>query len=134
MDPVMFAEAIAGRGLVNNKDQGGRRQITILDEARWKEACDEIAVDVDPSARRANVMLRGIELYGMRGKLLRIGKCVVRIYNETRPCERMDEAQQGLREALKPQWRAGAYGEIVESGVIAAGDVAEWIEEVNDEA
>jgi MOSC domain-containing protein YiiM len=128
MDPVMFAEAIAGRGLVNNKDQGGKRQITIIDEARWKEACDEIHVAVDPSARRANVMLRGIDLEATHGKKLRIGGCVVLIHNMTRPCERMDEAQEGLREALKPHWRAGAYGEIVEGGVIRLGDTAEWIE------
>lgn len=128
MDPVTSAEAIEGRGLVGNKDQGGKRQITILDEARWKDACDAIGIDVDPSARRANVMLRGIDLYAMRGKLLRIGDCIVRIYNETRPCERMDEAQQGLREALKPEWRAGAYGEVVRGGRIEVGDGAGWEE------
>jgi MOSC domain-containing protein YiiM len=129
MDPVLFAEAVAGRGLLRNKDQGGKRQITILDEARWQEACDEIGAGVDPSARRANVMLRGIDLTKSRGKLLRIGQALVRIYNETRPCERMEEAQPGLREALKAHWRGGVYGEIVEGGVIAVGDRAEWEEE-----
>ena len=53
---------------------------------------------------------------------------LVRIYNETRPCEQMDEAQQGLREALKPRWRAGAYGEILEGGVVRVGDEAEWVD------
>lgn len=127
MDRVMFAEAVAGRGLAGNANQGGKRQVTIIDEARWKEATDELGIDVDPSARRANVMLRGIDLEMQRGRLLRIGRCVVRIYNETRPCEQMDEAQEGLRAALKPRWRAGAYGEIVEGGVIQLGDVAEWV-------
>lgn len=127
MDPVLFAEAVEGRGLAGNANQGGKRQITIIDEARWKEACDEVGAGVDPSARRANVMLRGIDLENTRGQLLRIGPMVVRIYNETRPCERMEEAQSGLRAALGPRWRAGAYGEIVEGGVIRVGDVAEWI-------
>jgi MOSC domain-containing protein YiiM len=49
----------------------------------------------------------------------------VRIYNETRPCEQMEEAQRGLRAALATRWRAGVYGEIVEGGVIRVGDVAE---------
>ncbi|MFP5246951.1 MAG: MOSC domain-containing protein [Thermoanaerobaculia bacterium] len=128
MDRVMFANAIAGRGIVGNANQGGKRQITIIDEGRWREAEAELGANVDPSARRANVMLRSIDLENMRGRLLRIGGCVVRIYNETRPCERMDEAHQGLRKALGPRWRAGAYGEIVEGGVIGLGDVAEWIE------
>lgn len=127
MDRVLFAVAVEGRGLAGNANQGGKRQVTIIDEARWREAEEELGERVDPSARRANVLLRGIDLENMRGRSLRIGECVVRIYNETRPCEQMDEAQPGLREALKPRWRAGAYGEIVEGGVIRIGDVAEWL-------
>lgn len=128
MDPVMFAEAVAGRGLAGNANQGGKRQVTIIDEARWQEATRELGIDVDPRARRANVMLRGIDLEGQRGRSLRIGPAVIRLYNETRPCEQMDEAQPGLRKALAPHWRAGAYGEIVEGGVIRLGDTAEWID------
>lgn len=127
MDRVLFAEAVPGRGLAGNANQGGKRQITIIDEARWGDACAELGVDVDPSARRANVMLRGLELRETRGRTLRIGPVLVRIYNETRPCHQMDEAEPGLREALSPEWRAGAYGEIVQGGVIRVGDVAEWV-------
>jgi MOSC domain-containing protein YiiM len=100
--------------------------VTIIDESRWSEACAELGVDVDPSARRANIMLRGVDLENMRGRTLRIGPVLVRIYNETRPCEQMDDAHEGLRDALRPRWRAGAYGEIVEGGVIRIGDTAEW--------
>ena len=128
MDPVMFAEAVEGRGLAGNANQGGKRQVTLIDESRWKEACAELGMDVDPSARRANLMLRGIDLEGMRGRTLRIGAMRVRVYNETRPCEQMDDAQPGLRVALQPRWRAGAYGEVVEGGVIKVGDVVEWEE------
>jgi MOSC domain-containing protein YiiM len=127
MDSVMFAEAVAGRGLAGNANQGGKRQVTIIDEARWQEAQRELAVDVDPRARRANLMLRGIDLEGQRGRSLRVGPVVIRIYNETRPCEQMDEAHEGLRAALAPRWRAGAYGEVVEGGVIRLGDEAEWL-------
>lgn len=126
MDSVLFAEAIAESGLAGNANRGGKRQITLIDEERWREACEEIGADVDPSARRANVMLRGIDLENSRGKTLRIGPVRLRIYNETRPCEQMDKPVQGFREALKPRWRAGAYGEIVEGGVIRVGDAAEW--------
>lgn len=126
MDPVLFAEAVEGRGLAGNANQGGRRQITLIDQDRWKDACAEVGVDVDPSARRANVMLRGIDLEKSRGRTLRIGPARVRIYNETRPCHLMDEMQPGLRKALDPHWRGGAFGEIVEGGVIRVGDEVEW--------
>ena len=127
MDPVLFAEAVAARGLAGNANQGGKRQVTLIDEMRWVEACRELGIDVDPSARRANVMLRGIDLENMRGRTLRIGRALMHVYNETRPCEQMDDAQPGLRAALGPRWRAGAYGEIVEGGVIRLGDPAEWV-------
>jgi MOSC domain-containing protein YiiM len=127
MDPVDDAEAIAGRGLIGNADQGRRRQVTIIDEAAWREAAAETGHEVDPSKRRANVMLRGIPLADSRGKLLRLGHCLVRILGETRPCEQMEEAQPGLRKALSPDWRAGVFGEIVEGGTIHIGDPAELV-------
>jgi MOSC domain-containing protein YiiM len=130
MDPMLFAEAVAGRGLAGNANQGGKRQITIIDESRWSEAQQELGVNVHPSTRRANVMLRGIDLENTRGRTLRIGPVTVRIYNETRPCEQMEEAQRGLRAALATRWRAGVYGEIVEGGVIRVGDVAELMPEL----
>lgn len=127
MDPVLFAEAVPGRGLAGNANQGGKRQVTIIDEARWREAQEELGANVDPSTRRANLMLRGIDLEGQRGRSLRIGSCVVRIYNETRPCEQMEEAHAGLLDALKPRWRGGAFGEVIEGGMIQVGDAAEWV-------
>lgn len=124
MDSVDEADAIAGRGLVGNADQGRRRQVTIIDEAAWNAAAGETGAVVDPSKRRANIMLRGIDLASSRGRELRIGNCLVRILGETRPCERMEEAQAGLRKALDPDWRAGVFGEIVEGGPIRIGDTA----------
>lgn len=128
MDRVDSAELVAGRGLRGNANQGGKRQITIIDEDAWRAACAELGIDVEPSKRRANVMLRGVDLERTRGRMLRLGGCVIRIYGEVTPCERMDEAQPGLRAALKPHWRGGAFGEIVEGGTIRVGDTADWVE------
>jgi MOSC domain-containing protein YiiM len=124
MDPVDEARAVAGRGLAGNANQGGRRQVTIIDEAAWHEATSELGVDVHPSKRRANVMLRNVPLARTRGMLLRLGDVVIRILGETRPCEQMDDAQPGLRAALDPDWRAGVFGEIIEGGTIRTGDTA----------
>ena len=129
MDSVASAQLVAGRGIVGNANQGGKRQITLIDEAAWRAATEAAGADVDPSKRRANVMLRGIDLERSNGLFLRLGECLVRIYNETRPCERMDEAHPGLRDALRPHWRGGAFGEIVEGGSIRVGDEAEWVVE-----
>lgn len=128
MDRVETAELIAGRGLVGNANQGGRRQITLIDEAAWRDATTELGVEVDPSARRANVLLRGIDLEDSRGRLLLLGGSLIRIFGEVRPCSLMDEAQMGLRSALGSQWRGGVFGEIVEGGTIRVDDRAEWVD------
>ena len=125
MDGVDNAQAVTGRGLAGNADQGGRRQVTIIDEAAWHDAAAEAGAEVDPSKRRANVMIRGIALADTREKLLILGGCVIRILGETRPCERMEEAQAGLRQALRAEWRGGVFGEVVEGGLIRIGDPAE---------
>ena len=134
MDGVPFADAVERRGLAGNANQGGKRQITLIDEARWREAEAALGATIEPSARRANVMLRGVELEATRGRMLMIGGCVVRIYNETRPCYQMDQAYEGLQAALSPRWRAGVYGEIVRGGRIAVGDRAGWVEGLTEES
>jgi len=128
MDPVTTAQLVAGRGLVGNADQGRRRQITIIDEAAWQQALYDLGEPVDPRARRANVMLRGIELEKTRGRILQLGGVRIHIYGETTPCYQMDEARRGLQAALKPHWRAGVFGEVLDDGVINVGDEA-WLAE-----
>ncbi|MEA2239280.1 MAG: hypothetical protein QOC81_4004 [Thermoanaerobaculia bacterium] len=127
MDSVDEAQAVSGRGLVGNADQGRRRQVTIIDEDAWNAAAAETGHHVEPSRRRANIMLRGIALAESRGRHLRISSCLIHILGETRPCERMEEAQPGLRKALGTGWRAGVFGEIVEGGPIRIGDGAELL-------
>jgi MOSC domain-containing protein YiiM len=124
MDPVAEARAVPARGLAGNANQGGRRQVTIIDEDAWHAATAEVGANVDPSKRRANVMLRGVPLARTRGMLLRLGDVVIRILGETRPCEQMEDANPGLRHALDPDWRAGVFGEIVEGGTLRVGDAA----------
>ena len=126
MDAVAQAEAQAGRGLADNADQGGRRQITIIARGRWDRVNEALADDVDPALRRANMLVTGIDLEGTRGRVLRIGPCRLRIRGETRPCERMDEGYPGLRAALQDNWGGGAYAEVLDGGAIAIGDPVDW--------
>ncbi len=126
MDIVASAEAVAGKGLEGNANVGGQRQITLLSADRWADVRAEMGLDVDPSLRRANLYVSGIDFVGKRGRTLRVGPCRIRINGETRPCHRMEEAQAGLRKALSPDWRAGAYGEVLDDGTISTGDPVTW--------
>lgn len=129
MDPVTRATLRAGRGIVGNADQGGRRQVTLIDRGEWDRVTGDLQDVVDPASRRANLLVSGVTLAGSRGRVLRIGGCRLRIHGETRPCHHMDEAHAGLRRALTAPWRGGAFAEVIDDGEIAVGAPVEWEEE-----
>ena len=129
MDPQTYADLKGGHGLIGNTNVGGKRQVTVISQEQWQDALGEIGATAPPTARRANLMVSGLQLRDSRGRVLRIGACCIRVWGETRPCERMDQAHAGLREALKKEWRGGVYGEVLNDGRIAVGDRAAWVDD-----
>ena len=126
MDPATRA-VLDTKGLVGNKNRGGRRAITIIESEVFGRIRCELGDAVEPVMRRANLMISGIPLAGSRGRVLEVGACRILINGETRPCERMDEALDGLRKALEPDWGGGAFGGVLEGGEIAVGDRVRWM-------
>ena len=129
MDPRETATLVAGRGLAGNANQGGRRQVVLLTEEGWNDATAELGMPLDPSVRRGNLLLSGIDLEKTRGRVLRIGGARLRIFMECTPCHQMEQAAPGLQEFLKPHWRGGACAEVLAGGEIRIGDEVEWEEE-----
>jgi MOSC domain-containing protein YiiM len=127
MDPVDAARLVADRGIEGNANQSGWRQVTIIEREVWDRLMQQLGGTLDGSARRANLMVSGVQLRDTRGRRLRVGGCEIEIRGETRPCERMDEALPGLREAMSGDWRGGAFGVIVSGGEIRVGDPVELL-------
>ena len=128
MDAALRATLVAGRGIAGNADQGGRRQVTLLDRQAWDQVIEELGEDLDPAMRRANLLISGVSLLDTRGRVLRIGGCRLRINGETRPCQLMDHTRPGLRRALTLPWRGGAYAEVMDDGEVEVGGVVDWLE------
>jgi MOSC domain-containing protein YiiM len=126
MDPAPSVELRAGRGIVGNANQRGKRQVTLIEREVWDELMRQLGASLSPSARRANLMVSGVALAHTRGRVLRIGEATIRIFGETKPCERMDEALPGLKAAMYADWGGGAFGEILADATITVGDEVRW--------
>lgn len=126
MDPSPNASLVAGQGIAGNADLGRRRQVTIIEREIWENLMREVGGNHPPLRRRANLMVSGTPLSGTRGRVLLIGSCRIRILGETKPCEMVEAIHPGLRAAMYPDWRGGAFGEVLDSGEIALGDPVRW--------
>jgi MOSC domain-containing protein YiiM len=128
MDALDVGELIAGRGLAGSVGRSTRRQVTIIEREVWDRMQEELQTAIPYAARRANLMISGIRLEETRGRVLCIGATQVKIGGHTTPCERMDEACEGLQAKLAPHWGGGAFGQVLVGGMIRLGDEVRWID------
>lgn len=126
MDGASEATLVVDRGIEGNADLGGRRQVTLLEREVWERLTTEAGGPIDPSARRANFLVEAFPLADSRGRFVRVGEVRLEIRGETKPCEQMDEALDGLKELMWPNWGGGAYAQVVEGGRVRVGDPIRW--------
>ena len=63
-----------------------------------------------------------MEFNESKGARVTIGDVELEVMSETDPCEMMDAAYAGLREALDKDWRGGARTRVLQGGTINVGD------------
>jgi MOSC domain-containing protein YiiM len=110
-----------------------RRQITVLAREAWEAALAEFPADLFPAsspdlpwtARRANLLVEGIELPRAKGGILQIGPVRLEITGQTYPCHRMEESRAGLLAALAKDWRGGVTCRVLEGGLVRLDDPVE---------
>lgn len=127
MTAVSEARLVAGQGIDGMVDRSRRRQITLVEREVWERLTRQLGGDVPPSKRRANLLVSGFPLADTRGRTLLIGDVRLVIAGELKPCERMDEALPGLRDAMYPNWQGGAFAQVLDDGVIRVGDPIRWL-------
>lgn len=99
----------------------GPRQVTLMSLSDWQATCRELGVELPWEMRRANLLVDHLPLYLSTGSRIVLGEAILEITGETDPCERMEEAQSGLFQALVPQWRGGVTCRVIANGVIRVG-------------
>lgn len=111
-----------------------RRQVTLIERCDWEAAMAELGTAHRWSARRANLLVDGLDLPQVEGAVLRIGTVRLLVTTECDPCQRMDEIEPGLQAALRPDWRGGVCTRVLAGGEIAVGDVIEIEQEMETAA
>ena len=108
------------------RGRAGPRQVTILSQDSWSDACGQLNIDLPWTIRRANLLVTGKRFSSEDvGRIISIGKVELRITRETNPCHRMDDARAGLREALDIDWRGGVCCRVEQEGIIRIGMIVE---------
>ncbi len=108
------------RGVVNN------RQITILSQESWQMAESTVGKSLPWTTRRANLLVQGKSFSAEDvGKKVHIGDVELQITRETDPCFRMDEQCEGLKDALKPDYRGGVCCIVLHGGCISVDDAVQ---------
>ena len=121
LQEVERASVRSNHGLVGNAERGGPRQVTVLSAEDGEAANAEADAELDPSARRANILVTGLDdLVEATGRVLRVGGARIQVTGEPRPCGLMDAAHQGLRAAMEVGWRVPfihgpAHADLVET-------------------
>lgn len=118
-DEVM---AISGQGLEGDHRRAAPRSLTVLSAEAWEATMAELGADLPPSTRRANLVVRGIDLTDMMGRRLRIGGAEITVSGETTPCALMEYQRAGLEAALSRDMRGGVFGPVERTGRIRLGD------------
>ena len=127
LQEVERASVRSNHGLVGNAERGGRRQVTVLSAEDWEAANAQAGSELDPSARRANILVTGLgDLVESTGQVLKVGGARIQVTGETRPCSLMDAAHQGLRAAMEVSWRGGVHGIVLNDADLAVGDEVSW--------
>ena len=95
-----------------------RRQVLLVEQ----EVLDQFGLA--PGAIREQVTVRGLDLGTLvLGARIRVGGAVLEAAGPCHPCERMEEIQPGLKQALVG--RRGRFVRVVAAGAIAVGDALE---------
>lgn len=104
----------------------GKRQVTVLSQVQWQQACQQINTMLPWTYRRANLLVDEVEFHsGLVGQQIRIGQLLMLITGETDPCPKMDAQHWGLTQALEPDWRGGVCCQILTDGRVKVGDLVE---------
>jgi MOSC domain-containing protein YiiM len=119
---AVFAEAGVGlRGDHYRSRRDGGRQVTLMQAEHLPAVASYLdRGDVDPGLLRRNLVVRGLNLLALKGRMFRIGRATLQYTGECHPCSRI-EAALGPGGYNAMRGHGGITARITTSGEIGLG-------------
>jgi len=133
MVEVGSVRAVAGKGLEGDRyangvgtfsgQAGTGREVTLIEAEAIESLAREYDVEMDPAESRRNLVTLGLPLNHLVGREFRVGDVTLRGTRLCEPCSHLETlTRPGVRRGLVH--RGGLRADIVNGGVIRAGDAA----------
>ena len=124
MQQADAVQLVAGRGIVGDRYSGGsgKRGVTLL-QAEHLPVIAALAglSGVEPAVLRRNLVVSGLPLLALKGRVFRIGEVLLEGTGPCDPCSKM-EAVLGEGGYNAMRGHGGLCARIIEGGVIRRGD------------
>ncbi len=133
MVEVGSVRVVAGKGLEGDRyangvgtfsgQAGTGREVTLIEAEAIESLAREYDVEMDQAESRRNLVTLGLPLNHLVGREFRVGDVTLRGTRLCEPCSHLEKlTQPGVRRGLVH--RGGLRADIVDGGVIRAGDAA----------
>ena len=132
MESVEEVETVEGCGIQGDRycegtgfwtQYGDVCQITLI-EGEHLDEIEEQGLDIKSGQHRRNIVTRGVDLLGLRGKRFRVGEVVLEYDRSRPPCKHVqDLSERGMTRALRN--RGGICARVIQAGPIRSGDAIE---------
>lgn len=129
MESVAEVETVEGCGIKGDRycegtgfwvQYGDVCQVTLI-EGEHLDEIEAQGLDIRSGQHRRNIVTRGVDLLGLRGKRFRVGQVVLEYDRSRPPCKHVqDLSERGMTRALKN--RGGICARVVQAGPIRPGD------------
>jgi MOSC domain-containing protein YiiM len=137
LEKVSQVRAVPGKGLEGDRyfslqgtfsnTPGRGREVTLIEVEALDALKREYGLELAPEATRRNLLTRGVALNHLVGRDFRVGRAVLRGVRLCEPCSHLESlTQQGVIAGLVH--RGGLRAEVIQDGIIRAGDVIEEVQ------
>ncbi|WP_299649640.1 MOSC domain-containing protein [uncultured Tateyamaria sp.] len=125
---VLDRAEIGDNGIEGDRGRNGKRAVTLIQAEHLPAIASCLGRDsIDPTLLRRNIMVRGLNLNGLKGREVRVGTAILRFTTICAPCSLM-ERLMGHGGYAAVRGHGGWCAEVVTPGTVAMGDTVQPVD------